>query len=86
MLRVFAWFAFAVTVVGGVIGAVYLGSEMDSIGLAVMVIVSSVTLALLMLAGLMVYLNMARDVAKTAHDVSEIKQELRESHKDPRVY
>ena len=76
ILRITASISFSATIIFGlVITAEYVNSS--SMGMAVFVIVVSTISAVIVLAVIMVFINMAKDIASTAKDTAEIKELLK---------
>ena len=71
-LETVAWVIFGVTIVGGIISAVLLADSAGG-GVAFIVFLVSTASAFIVLAVVMVFLQMAKDVSSTAKDIAEIK-------------
>jgi len=76
ILEISAYVTFVATVIGGIISAILLADTLGA-GIAFVVFLLSVVGALLVLAVIMVFLQMAKDICGTAKDTAEIKELLK---------
>jgi len=77
-MRIVAWVTFAGTIVFGIVAGVSVIRAEGAIIGGVGIICGSFVGAFLAVAGIMIFLDMARDVANISRDVSEMRQELYE--------
>jgi len=76
VLEFAAWLSAIITIGAGIISAGAF-SDLFGGGVAFAVFLISASSALIALAGIMVFLNMAKDISNTAKDTSEIKEILK---------
>ncbi|MDR2183332.1 MAG: hypothetical protein LBE55_04085 [Clostridiales bacterium] len=76
ILALVSWIFFVIAVIGGIYSALFL-YEIFGGGVAFVIFLISTATAFIILAVIMVFLTMAKDISRTAKDTAEIKEILK---------